>query len=261
MRRTIGAALWSWACLSACPLAWGQGVISDGASTYTVEAFHFDSSPAASFRGASSPGTTDHVFEAGWWYRVAGDGAEKFLPVPDAQTYTGDVATLTWNDVDGRGFSAVKVLTVVDTGGPSGYVQTDLTLTNNTASPLGIDLFHMFDPSLAGTFGNDSATLVSANDHIRATDGGDATTCEYRGIGAGAFLVRSFGIGDVASELSDADPDDFNNSGLPFGPGDFTAGFQWTTVVIPPGGQRTYRAVFSVNTPAVPVELTGFAVE
>jgi hypothetical protein len=124
-----------------------------------------------------------------------------------------------------------------------------------------MDVFHMLDPSLAATFGNDSATLLTANDHILMTDGGGALTAEYRGIGAGAFLVRSAGVGDVATELSDGGVDDFNNSGLPFGPGDLTAGFQWTTVAIPPGGQRAHRVVVSVNTPAVPVELTGFAVE
>ena len=255
------AVLCGWAGLAASPLAWGQGVISSAAATFTVEAFHFDTSPAASFSGVSSPLGTDHVFEAGWWYRVAGDGAEKFFPVPDLQDYAGSTATLTWNDVDARGFTAVKVLTVVDAGGPSGHVETVLTITNNTARPLGLDVFHMFDPSLAGTFGNDSATLATPNDHILVTDGSATVTGEYRGIGASAFLVRAAGVGDVASELSDANVDDFNNSGLPFGPGDLTAGFQWTTVDVPPGGQQTYRVVFSINTAAVPVELIGFEVQ
>jgi hypothetical protein len=236
-------------------------VISAGPATYTVEGFHFDTSPAASFSGVSSTLATDHVFEAGWWYRIAGDGAEKFFPAPDLQDYAGSTATLTWNDVDARGFSAVKVLRVVDAGGPSGHVETDLTITNNTAGPLGLDVFHMLDPSLDATFGNDSATLVAPNDHLRVTDGGGTVTGEYRGIGAGAFLVRSAGVGDVASELSDANVDDFNNSGLPFGPGDVTAGFQWTTLSLAPGGQQTYRAVVSINTAAVPVELTTFEVE
>jgi hypothetical protein len=249
----------AWLC--AVPLAWGQGVVSAGTAAYTIEAFHFDTSPAASFVGVSSPLNTDHVFEAGWWYRIAGDSAEKFFPAPDLQDYSGATATLTWNDVDGRGFSAVKVLRVADAGGPSGHLEADLTITNGTAAPLALDVFHMFDPSLAGTFGNDSAALLTPNDHIRITDGGGSTTGEYRGIGAGAFLVRSFGLGDVASELSDTNVDDFNNSGLPFGPGDLTAGFQWTTVTLPPGGQQTYRVVVSVDTAAVPVELMAFEVE
>ena len=260
MARWARAAFWGWAGL-ASPLAWGQGVISSGSATYTIETNHFDATPAASFTGVSTPLTTDHVAEAGWWYRIAGDGAESFFPLPDAQAYTGSVATLTWNDVDSRGFSARKVLGVVDVGGPSGYVETTLTLTNQTAATLAIDVFHMLDVNLAGTIGNDLATLVTPNAHIRVTDPSNTQTSEYRGIGASSFLVRAGGLGDVGSELSDGDVDDFNNSGLPFGPGDLTAGFQWTTVAIPPGGEQAYRVVLALNTAAVPVELVGFAVE
>ncbi len=260
MGRWARAAVWGWAGLAGGP-AWGQGVISSGPAIYTLEALHFDPTPAASFIGVSANLTTDHVSEAGWWYRIAGDGAESFFPLPDVQAYTGATATLTWNDVDSRGFSARKVLTVVDVGGPSGYVDTVLTLTNQTGAPLAIDVFHMLDVQLAGTLTNDLATLVTPNAHIRVTDPSNTQTCEYRGIGAGAFLVRAGGLGDVGSELSDGDLDDFNNSGLPFGPGDLTAGFQWSTVAIPPGGEQAYRVVVAINAPAVPVELTGFAVE
>lgn len=112
------AAFWGWAGLVVSPPAWAQGVISAGPATYTIEPLHFDPTPAASFRGVSSPLTQDQVSEAGWWYR-----------------------------------------------------------------------------------------------------------------------------------------------GLPFGPGDFTGGFQWSTVAIPPGAEQSYRVVVAVNTPAVPVELVGFAVE
>lgn len=261
MARWAQAAFWGWAGLAVSPPAGAQGVISSGPATYTIEPLHFDATPAASLRGVSSPLTQDQVSEAGWWYRVAGDGAETFFPLPDAQAYTGSVATLTWNDVDARGFSARKIVTVVDAGGPSGHVESVLTLTNQTAAPLAIDVFHMLDASLAGTIGNDLATLVAPNAYIRVSDPSNAQTCEYRGLGAAAFLVREGGLGDVGSELSDADLDDFNNSGLPFGPGDFTAGFQWSTVAIPPGAEHSYRVVVAVNTPAVPVELVGFAVE
>jgi hypothetical protein len=200
------------------------------------------------------------VFEEGWWYRIQGDAAEKFFPVPDTQSYVGAVATLTWNDVDGRGFSAQKVLTVSDAGGPSGYVEGVLTLTNNNATDLAIDVFHALDMDLAGTAPDDVGALLLPSEHIGISDGPQAG--EYRGLGASAFLVRAFADPtDVPGELGDAGLDDFDDTGLPFGPGDITMGFQWTTVTIPPGGQQSYRVVMAVNTVAVPVELIGLTVE
>lgn len=74
--------------------------------------------------------------------------------------------------------------------------------------------------------------------------------------------MRPFGDpGDVPEVLSDADLDDFDNSGLPFAAGDITMGFQWATAAIPPGGQRSYRVSFAVNGVAVPVELLQFEIE
>ena len=60
-------------------------------------------SPLAHFTGVSADPMDNHVFEMGWWYRIAGDTAEKFLPDPDAQNYVDDTSVITWNDVDGRG--------------------------------------------------------------------------------------------------------------------------------------------------------------
>lgn len=243
------------------PLAWAQGAVNDGPATFELATGHFDTTPSANFTGVSTPLAQDHVFEEGWWYRVQGDPAEKFFPVPDAQDYSGAVATLTWNDVDGRGFSAQEVLSVHDSMGPSGCVESVLTLTNNNPGALPIDVFHALDMDLAGTSGGDVGTLLGPAD-IGIADG--AQTGEYRGLGAGAFLVRPFDAGgatDVPGLLSDAGVNDFDDTGLPFAAGDITLGFQWTTVSIPSGGQQTYHVVMAVNTPAVPVELMELRVE
>jgi hypothetical protein len=245
---------------AAATLAKAQGSVADGPATFELLAGHFDTTPAANFTGVAPTLAQDHVFEEGWWYRVQGDAAEKFFPPPTTQTYAGAVATLTWANVDGRGFSAEKRVTVTNAGGPSGSVRLDLTLTNNNAADLPIDVFHALDLDLAGTAGGDAAVLLAPNGHIRVTDG--VQQGEYRGLGASAFLVRPFGDpADVPGELSDAGVDDFDNSGLPFAAGDITMGFQWATTAIPPGGQRTCSVVMAVNTAAVPVELMGWTVE
>ena len=48
--------------------------------------------------------------------------------------------------------------------------------------------------------------------------------------------------------LSDAALDDLNDSGLPFGPDDFTAGMQWNSITIDPGASASLGG----NTPAPP---------
>jgi uncharacterized repeat protein (TIGR01451 family) len=172
---------------------------------------------------------------------------EKFFPAPGSQVYAGNTATLTWTNVDGRGFNAQLVYRVVNRGGPSGHVIGELTLVNPGASALSIDVFNMIDFDIQPTAGNDSATLVGANDHISISDPG-GNRARYRGIGADAFLVRPFGGSDLGAVLGNAAVDNFANTGLPFGPGDFTAGFQWRTLSVPAlGGRRSYTVVLAVN--------------
>jgi uncharacterized repeat protein (TIGR01451 family) len=230
----------------ASPLAYAQGTITDAPASFALNAATFDASPSANLTGVSTPLTQDHLYETGWWYRIQGDGAEKFFPVPTSQTYVGNLATLSWTNVDARGFDAQLVYRVVNQGGPSGYVTGQLILTNPGASALSIDVFNMVDFDLQPTAANDSATLVTANNDISITDPA-GNTARYRGVGANAFLVRPYGATDLGAVLGNAAVDNFANTGLPFGPGDFTAGFQWTTVSIPGGGQQAYAVILAVN--------------
>jgi len=230
--------------------AHAQGTISDPPVSFTRKVASFDASPATELIGVSNSMDAD-VAETGWWYRVAGDAAEKFFPTPNLQNYNGDTSTLTWSNVDGRGFRAVETAVVVDGGGPSGQVLFSLTLTNLSATtPLGIAVFNMTDVDLGDPPDGDTAQLLAANDRIGITR--DTDTAEYGAQGADAFLVLPYdttGQNDVAGRLSDGDVDDFDNSGLPFGPGDVTAGFQWTTTVIPPSGSAVFVAGIAVNMP------------
>jgi len=229
--------------------AWAQGTISDPPATFTRPVSAFDSGPVASFTGVSADPMADHLFEMGWWYRIAGDTAEKSFPTPNAQSYVSNTSVVTWNDVDGRGFRAVETAVVTNGGGPSGQVVFTLVLTNlNETAPLSIDLFNMTDLDVGGTTENDVAALVTPNERLRFTDGVD--TAEYAAAGAAAFLVLPYdnvGITDVAGRLSDLFVNNFDNSAFP-GPGDLTSGFQWTTTIIPPSGSATFVAGIAVNT-------------
>ena len=60
------------------------------------------------------------------------------------------------------------------------------------------------------------------------------------------YLVRPFGGSDVAVELSDGGVDVFADTGTPFGPGDFTAGWHFT-LTLGPGGSLPVGVRFTVN--------------
>jgi hypothetical protein len=226
--------------------AWGQGTITDAPATFVRNTGAFSNSPSANFTGVSATLTQDHLFETGWWFRVSGDTQETFFPVPTTQSYVGTTSTNAWTDVGARGlFSAQEVSVVKNVGGPSGYVTMTMKVTNLSGStPLTIDLFHMADIDLNGST-NDSATLLYRNNHMRLTDP-SGNVAEYKGVGAKAFLVRPFGATDLGSVLGDTSVTNFDNSGLPFGPGDFTGGFQWS-LVVPASGSASVTAVLSVN--------------
>ena len=64
-------------------------------------------------------------------------------------------------------------------------------------------------------------------------------------------MVRPFNVEqpDVARVLSDgAVATNFDNSGLPFGPADFTAGYQWATITLPFDSQLSFTAQVQIDT-------------
>lgn len=244
-----------------CTGALAQGTISDGAAIYILNGTPFDASPTGNFTGVSATAAQDHLFETGWYFRVSGDAREFAFPVPTSQNYTGNTSTFDWTDVGARGlFSARQVAVVTNFNGPSGRVEQTMTITNlSSTTPLVVDLFHMLDYDLQPTAGNDSATQIGTT-RIGLTDPGGVTG-EYVGIGASAFMVRAFGATDLGTVLDDAAVTNFDNSGLPFGPGDYTSGLQWANQTIAPSASASFVMQFSINTTTVPVTLQSYSVE
>lgn len=133
-------------------------------------------------------------------------------------------------------------------------------MTNNGASAITLHLFHFVDFDVNGTAAGDSATLVSANICIRIDDA-TAGQCEYRAPAANAYLVLAFGATtDVAAQLCNATVTNFGNTGLPFGSGDFTGGFQFT-LQLAAGATETVSVHQACNTAATPVSLQRFEVD
>jgi hypothetical protein len=242
------------ACVTA-PSALAQGTITDDGASFARTASAFDVSPEANFLGV---GNGDQVFEFGWWVRIGAATQETAMPAPTTQSYTGDTSTITWTNLLGSGLNVVETTTVTGLGASSGTVSAVLAMTNTTGAPVEVNVFHMVDPDVGGSAAGDTAVRLP-DGLIRTTDA--AAMVDYEATGADAYRVAAFNsTTDVAGDLSNGTVSDFANTGLPFGPGDVTAGHQWTDRTIPPGATRTFPvrvgsndAVATVTTVASPV--------
>lgn len=198
------------------------GSISNNASSFTIGDIDTTSGgngPLADFRvgGAGNP---DHLFQQYWWYRVQGDSQETEFVNATSWAYNGNTATLTFSTPQ---FEAVMQFIVLGVRNGLGVLTSTLTVFNTSADPLTLNLFNYADLDMNGTAGNDSADLNGVN-IIRVTDGGGTG---WRGNyeGTDAYQVASFAA--LRGVLTDPNADDLNNTGLPFGPGDWTGAFQW----------------------------------
>lgn len=234
----------------ALTLAFG-GTITDGNASFTITTFGDD--PLADLTINGGP---DRVVQVGWWYHLLGETREFSFPEPDSETYTGNTSSFFWNDVNGGDFFSARLNTTVVQDGPLGArVHFMMTISSRRATDLTIDLFNAAALQVDAGPGDDSATLVNANDHIRFTSAGSTDLLEFRGIDLfNSFLVSGAGAASVIVLLNDAAVTDFNNTGLPFGPGDATAGFS-TRVVAPSFAAFVASTILSVNGPATTLRI------
>lgn len=252
MRIRFGTLLVLGALVAAPGLA--QGETTAGDVTFRRTLTPFDATPTADLIGVGSAPADDFLFETGWWFRVAGDTQEFPLPQPDSQNYVGNESLIAWDDVAGRGlFAATEITILLDLapqiGAPGGFVQMSLTVENLSAvEPLALDIFHFADFDVRPDFGNDSARLAqwSPNGLIELSDSGSQRAAYSGSPGWSGYLVAPLGAGDVPALLSDAAITEFDNTGLPFGPADFTGGWQFS-LLLPPSGSETVTVLLLVN--------------
>jgi len=199
----------------------GGGSITDGVNSWVITGANPNDGVLTNYE---VPTGSDHQFSTWWWYRVAGDSAETQMPPPDTESYVGNEAILTWTDVNNRGlFDAELTVFIFDVGGA--LLSQRLVVTDISGSNLDLQVFAYTDMDMDASSGGDSA-IESAPGHIEITD---TSTATYFGQGPDGYRVDAFPV--VRDALNDAAIDDFNNTGLPFGPGDYTGGFQWGRVL------------------------------
>jgi hypothetical protein len=244
------------ACAAFSSAAFGQAgtgfTISDGDVFFTQA--NSPTSPTvtavsgANFRVNGAAGI-DHLFENWWWYRVSTDTREYALANAVGTVVGGNTATTTWNVANPAGaapynFRAELTYTATDTGTNVGEVRESMVITNTGNATIILSLFNYADFDVGGSAGTDSA--VGGLGGMTITDG--PWTAEFQGPGALNYQVTSFAT--LRGNLTNAVVNNLTNTGLPFGPGDFTGGFQWDLPLSPGQSMTVTERLAIVPAPA-----------
>lgn len=197
----------------------------------------------------TTAGPLDHVYEATWYYRVAGDTREFAITgTPDDSNFAGDTINVRYDNVGARGLLRAEVSDRLQAPSPSGgaAVRNVLTLTNISASNQTVTAFRYVDAEVGGSSTGDSAVAIGgAGNHIRVSDG--LSTLDVVGNNAN-YRVTAYST--LLTALGDTAVDNFANTGLPFAAGDITLGLQWNAVVLAPGASASFTVDMDLNTPA-----------
>lgn len=189
-------------------------------------------------------GGTDQMFQQWWWFRVNGvDSREFALSALTSKTVVGNHMQL--NYAESEGFTANVDYTI--TNQAAGTLVTGtvfITNTTTTGAALDMSFFDYFDFDLSASSSTNTASLLSDNPAIRMKILGTTTAAEFRAIDGVAYQAGAFS--SIRTLLTDASTNNLNNTGLPFGPGDFSAANQWN-FVLNPGDQIAVQTSFLVG--------------
>ncbi len=231
MRKLISLAVAGALCAgAAAQITITQGGASFGwtsASAYTAAANRDGSGGGTTAFFTVGGSATDHMFQQWWWYRVHGvNTREHGLSGYTGHSVAGNMATLNYSEPEGMRVDLLY--TVTEPGAGLGLVTSTAIITNVGNNARTMSFFSYADWDVGGTAGGDSASLVSNNPAllIQITDPNTSLVAQSRAIDAVAYQVTSFAT--VRGLLANAVIDDLNNTGLPFGPGDYTGAVQWT---------------------------------
>lgn len=259
----VRAALFS---LLVCPVisfAQTGGSQTDGNANFfrgNAPSFETATGPTVDFRPEGGA-TTDHMFGGWWYYRVSGDTRERPFGIytnsaggalAGSSTYAGNTATYNWSETDSAAvvrFNAVYTSVLTDGPTPgSATLANTFSITNPGSVPLVISLFNYADFDVNASAGGDAAT--GNINSMTITEG--STSIVFSASNASAFQVAAFAA--IRDLLLNANVDNLDNSGLPFGPGDFTGAYQWN-LTIQPGTTVDVQSTWAISV-AVPEPAT-----
>lgn len=229
-----------------------QLTIGDGNMNVVVGALSTAQAPQSLSLRADALGT-DHGFEQGWFYRVAGDPREYALRSVGAVSegvVAGTHADRELANVDIRSQLKASVdWDVYDAGPASGVVINRLTLTNRSHLPVTVDVFCYTDLDIAGTPGNDACAGGNSSHFVSDPTG---IQVEVRALGNDLSQVGAWP--SVRDALTNATLDDLSGVLPPF-VGDYTGAFQWQSRTLQPFEQKTFTVVLAVETSALALPL------
>lgn len=226
-----------------------QGALVDGNTYYQLQSVPTSPSSTGGLVnfGATS---TSQTFQVWWYYRLEGESREHAFNSSHSQlvqSFSGRKATLDWQDVDGKGFSARNEIRIYSTGLQSGVSSHRMILTNRGRQPVRINLFAYADLDVCGLFQN-VAVADPTNNRQRISDRcGDRV--EFYAIAPDQYEVQVYPA--LRNRLLDNRLDDLSGRQLPFGPGDYSGAFQWQDRLLPPDTGITFA--FSIAHNANPV--------
>ena len=217
------------------------GTITSGAAEFDFNGL----ADAAGFSTNFDVAGADHLFSFGYSYRLPAATDETALQTPDSSNFVGDTATMSWTNFDGTGLDATHTLVISEPFTGAGQVVSTMNISNPGGTAQDIDVFVYTDFDIGGTASADSGTLINANDAIQVTDAGLIGL--FTSSGSDNFQVD--GWPTIRDLIGNGSVDTLANTGLPFGPGDFSGMMQWLTVTIPAGGSQDFTTTLSVGPP------------
>jgi hypothetical protein len=190
------------------------------------------------------------IFKTAWIYRISVDVREQMFNDRPAQVVNyvnnGNVGTATWPDLDNRGLlQAVVTYRVVSTGPSSGVVICENVLTNISANPVSMTLFHFADFDLCGAGFTQNSSSSGADGRMRHTGGTCSETAEHFVRGASGWETQT--SGDLYGRFADTASTTLANNMGPVGPGDVRSAFEWDNITILPGKSETFVVQMSHN--------------
>jgi hypothetical protein len=198
--------------------------LTDGDATFTLRGIRGErtttSGGLGDYKSLSGTGAPDHMFQNWWWYRTDSDTREFALSNLTAfEQPQANTVSLTYAE---GGLTYEITYTLSDSGDNQAVVVAQLTIANTTSTPITLNLFNYSDFDMDGSSGGDRAELVRPG-YIRVYE----TNTAHIVAAETPFAWQIGAFPSVRNLLTDTDIDDLNNSGSPFGPGDFTGAFQW----------------------------------
>jgi len=178
----------------------------------------------------------DYLNSDWWFYRIQGDTQEKSLPHPDKIEYHSYGLILSWFDLDNRGkIKLIMIIDIFQDNSLGAHLNQEVYIENLTNEEIDIHVFKYFDFDIYDVLNNE-ATLESEPDYIKVF-GGDGQNIDFAEMRAGGNIAYQVQEQPTIRQIfSNTQVDDLDNSGLPFGPGDFAAAFQWNSTIPPNNG-------------------------